>query len=68
MGGVAMPDAVDVVDDECISCPEGVPKNECFNSKRPCGHHCNCSWIHDVCHWCGAEFGEEEVSVQPSVG
>lgn len=35
------------------------PHNECPTSKRPCGHHCNCSWVHDSCHWCGVEFGEE---------
>lgn len=32
---------------------------ECPNSERPCGHHCNCSWIHDHCHWCGKDFGCE---------
>lgn len=43
---------------ECISCGEEIPEGDCPQSKRPCGHHCDCSWIHDICHWCGAEFGE----------
>jgi len=47
------------VTDECISCPENMPANECSKSERPCGHHCNHSWSHDVCHWCGEEFGEQ---------
>ena len=38
---------------DCISCGEGVPRNECPNSKRTCGHHCNHSWTHDACDWCG---------------
>jgi len=44
---------------ECVSCGEETPRAECPESKRPCGHHCNCSWVHDHCCWCGAEFGEE---------
>lgn len=53
--------ASDVSGDDlgCISCGERMPEGECPQSKRPCGHHCDCSWLHDVCHWCGAEFGEE---------
>lgn len=51
------------MDDECITCGEpdenGLPyPAECGSSKRPCGHHCNCSWIHDCCHWCNTEFGD----------
>lgn len=46
-------------DDECLSCGEQMPANECPKAQRPCGHHCNCSWIHDCCHWCGVEFGED---------
>lgn len=42
---------------DCYSCGEGMPGGECPNSKRACGHHCNCSWVHDHCHWCGKEFG-----------
>lgn len=50
-----------MIDDTCITCGEieGI-EGECSDSKRPCGHHCNCSWIHDYCHWCDTEFGEEE--------
>jgi hypothetical protein len=50
------------LDPECTSCPEGMPENECPASRRQCGHHCNCSWVHDHCHWCDAEFSEEEAS------
>lgn len=45
--------------DDCASCGEEMPRNECPKSKRPCGHHCNHAWTHDVCDWCGQEFGEE---------
>lgn len=48
-------------DDECIDCAEGVnPFDVCPNAKRPCGHHCNCVWIHDCCHWCGMESVETD--------
>ena len=46
--------------DECGSCAEDIPKNECPKSKRPCGHHCNCSWTQDICCWCKIEIGESE--------
>jgi len=47
---------------ECSSCGEESCKpNECPNSRRPCGHHCNCSWSQEVCCWCGKEFGEDDV-------
>lgn len=46
---------------ECASCGE-LPKNDCKESKRPCGHHCNHSWTHDKCCWCGKEFGDEVVN------
>lgn len=46
------------LDAECVSCGEAIPLNECPKSERPCGHHCNCSWTNDHCHWCDAEFGE----------
>ncbi|TAL45879.1 MAG: hypothetical protein EPN91_01325 [Salinibacterium sp.] len=45
--------------DDCISCGEEIAKNDCPKSKRSCGHHCNCSWIHDGCCWCGQEFGDD---------
>ncbi len=44
--------------DDCYSCGEEMPKGECPKSKRKCGHHCNHSWSHDRCDWCGEEFGE----------
>jgi len=46
-------------DVDCYSCGE-IPPGDCAKSKRECGHHCNCSWIHDGCCWCGAEFGEDD--------
>lgn len=42
----------------CYSCGEEQPKGECRESRRPCGHHCNCAWVQDICHWCHEEFGE----------
>lgn len=49
---------------DCLTCGEVVgAEGECPHSKRPCGHHCNCSWVHDHCHWCGVEFGEDGVEV-----
>lgn len=45
--------------DDCVSCGEEIAPQDCQNGKRPCGHHCNCSWTQDVCCWCGKEFGEE---------
>jgi len=41
---------------ECASCGEGDPRNECPQSKRPCGHHCNHVWTHDSCDWCGFTY------------
>lgn len=52
-------DGNEVVGADCYSCGEPGADHPCPNSKRPCGHHCNCSWVHDRCHWCGKEFGEE---------
>lgn len=46
---------------DCDTCAEpgsGI-EGECPMSKRSCGHHCNCVWVHDVCHWCGAEINED---------
>jgi hypothetical protein len=48
----------DAVDD-CNSCAEEMPEGDCSKSQRPCGHHCNHSWTHDACCWCGQEWGEE---------
>lgn len=48
---------------ECMTCTEvaeplGVESPECLKSQRKCGHHCNHTWTHDKCCWCGKEFGE----------
>ena len=48
-------------DCDCISCEEGLPTNECLNSKRKCGHHCNHAFTHDSCCWCNYIFGSENV-------
>jgi hypothetical protein len=45
---------------ECASCSESVPLNECPKSERKCGHHCNHTWTHDICHWCGYSFVIEQ--------
>lgn len=56
----SQPAAEPLTDEECTSCgePSCLP-NECPQSERECGHHCNCSWYFDVCCWCGATFHEE---------
>lgn len=51
--------------DECGSCGEGMPTDECPKSKRPCGHHCNHVWTHDACDWCGVEFVGDGEAVYP---
>lgn len=45
--------------DECYSCGENDPLNECPNAERICGHHCNHIWTHDLCDWCGIVLEEE---------
>lgn len=50
----------DDLDEECVSCGEECPLNECPHSRRPCGHHCNHSWSHEECCWCGQVWGEAE--------
>lgn len=50
---------------ECSSCGENCPRGECEKSKRPCGHHCNHSWSHDGCCWCGIEFRGETPMPEP---
>lgn len=44
---------------ECLSCTEGTEEAVCPDSRRPCGHHCNHTWTHDVCDWCGQEVDPE---------
>ena len=46
-------------ENECVSCGEEIPKNDCEKSKRPCGHHCDCSWSQDHCCWCNKWLGED---------
>lgn len=50
----------------CLSCTEGLPANECPASKRPCGHHCDCSWTQDVCDWCRAETDDDGEMHRPT--
>lgn len=48
-------------DPDCSSC--GEDNEPCPKSERPCGHHCNHSWSHDACCWCGKEWtGDEETT------
>lgn len=50
----------------CVSCQEDPdPKDlrdydnyQCPKSQRSCGHHCNHTWSHDECCWCGFITGE----------
>lgn len=58
------------LDDICISCEEDPDPDDpadyddykCSKSKRPCGHHCNHSWSHEECCWCGHVFASIEDS------
>ena len=53
---------------ECGSCAEfgdDTLKNECPASRRPCGHHCNCVWIHYGCDWCGARTNDDGDLIVP---
>jgi hypothetical protein len=43
-----------------MTCEEGTDER-CRESRRSCGHHCNCAWTHAICHWCDAEFGDTAV-------
>jgi hypothetical protein len=42
---------------DCLSCGERVA-DTCTYSEVECGHHCNHSWTHDACCWCGRTWGE----------
>lgn len=44
---------------DCVSCSEGIERNECPSSKRECGHHCNHIWPQEACCWCGLELEPE---------
>jgi len=67
---------LDEMDMECISCEEDPePDNpmdydnyKCPKSKRACGHHCNHSWSHEECCWCGFAFGPNEESPSEELG
>lgn len=52
-----------MIDIECASCGES-PEGECPKSERPYGHHCNHSWTHDACDWCGVEFTPDNTPEQ----
>lgn len=42
---------------ECHSC--GDDEEHCPLTRSACGHHCNHSWSHERCCWCGKEWGDE---------
>lgn len=44
---------------ECATWDEGDNVWPCPLSKQPCGHHCNHSWSHDSCCWCGAGANDD---------
>lgn len=45
---------------ECADCNGAADEDsDCPAGARSCGHHCNHSWSHDCCCWCGIEWGEE---------
>ena len=52
------------LDEVCTACCEDSPEDECSESERPCGHHCNHSWSHDQCCWCDKEWGEESQTIE----
>jgi len=43
---------------ECLSCSDAREEEVCPKSKRACKHHCNHSWSHDECCWCGQTWDE----------
>lgn len=45
-------------EDVCLSCGEVNENERCPSSERDCGHHCNHSWTHDRCDWCGKTWDE----------
>lgn len=68
-GAAILEDAFRPVVEGCDSCPDvgGTAETDvCPNSRSACGHHCNHSWSHDVCDWCGTEWGEESEGPHPA--
>lgn len=43
---------------DCDTCGSGQEHERCPNSQKSCGHHCDHTWTHDTCCWCGAVFGD----------
>jgi hypothetical protein len=54
--------------DECLSCDSEDEAVECPKALHKCKHHCNCSWVHDECCWCGETFGEVPATPSGNVG
>lgn len=60
----------ETVDSTCATCGAETGEEvdyagrECPGSKRECGHHCNCSWIHGACCWCAAWTNDDGVFVK----
>lgn len=52
--------ALDEVCDTCNEDGSEIADQECPRSPRDCGHHCNHSWSHDECHWCGRAWGADD--------
>lgn len=45
----------------CETCRQAeAHRHPCERSRRMCGHHCNHSWTHDACCWCGEEWSDDE--------
>lgn len=45
------------IGEACLSC--GETDEQCPDSQRSCGHHCNCALIHAECHWCDKTWDGE---------
>jgi hypothetical protein len=51
-----------VVDENttCLTCGEIEEPEVCQKSERKCGHHCNHTWTHHTCCWCGWEVPSDD--------
>lgn len=62
---------IDTGENDCGTCAEGCGEpDECPNSKRDCGHHCNHIWTQDACCWCDAHIddnGNLTVATRPQI-